>query len=123
MFNEFLAALTGKISQFLIDHPDFLEKDSKNREAELKNLSLPDGFLNYLKNVSAENLVADMKTVVSFSESEKTIISGNAFFKAVCEFFLQDLSRKIDHLDAEYYLLQESERSEFATKLVKGDNT
>ncbi|MBI4231747.1 hypothetical protein HY605_00825 [Candidatus Peregrinibacteria bacterium] len=65
----------------------------------------------------------DIKTVLLFTEDPKnTNLNNNEFFKRMLEFLSKDLARKIDYLDAEYYMMKKDKRAYFVEQLIKGDS-
>lgn len=123
MFKDFLTALLHKIITFLLDHKDLFEQSESEREKTLEHLSIPEAFKNYLLKASAESFMKDIQTVLRYTEDPKnTNLNGNEFFKRLLEFMSKDLARKIDYLDAEYYMMKKDKRSYFVEQLIKGDS-
>jgi len=119
--NNFLTALVQKLVAFLAENPNFFE--DSNKAKKLESLSVPVQFKSYLEQANADSFIEDLKTVVQFiQDSKNTVLKENAFFKALLQFITEDLARKIDHLNGDFYLLPASERSEIVDKLINADS-
>lgn len=119
MFNAFLTALLHKIVSYLASNKDFFDKNESEKKAMLKDLSIPSSFDAYMLNVRAEDFMKDVKLILLYTrDGKKSPIKGNAFFEAVVSFFTDELSRKIDYLDGDFYLLSKVDQRAFIEKLI-----
>lgn len=119
MFKHFLTALLEKMTSHLVKHPDFF----KSEKREMEHLSVPASFKKYLETVSENHFMKDLEVIVTFIKSPKSAqIKKNEFFKAFTVFLTEELARKVDHLNSEFYLLQKDERVEVIEKLLPGES-
>ena len=122
MFKEFLSAITEKITDFLIENPNFFQEDDRAAILE-KKLKLPSSFTQYLTEVKEKEFLADLKLTLSYTKNTKDLnIKKSKLFKALVHFLTGDLARKIDLLDNDYYLYQVSDRKKIVDKLINSES-
>ena len=122
MFKEFLSAITEKITDFLIENPNFFQEDDRAAILE-KKLKLPSSFTQYLTEVKEKEFLADLKLTLSYTKNAKDLnIKKSKLFKALVHFLTGDLARKIDLLDNDYYLYQVSDRKKIVDKLINSES-
>lgn len=123
MLNDFLTALTHEMVRFLAKHPDFFKGKEADREKALENVRMPAPFKHYLAHRKAADFMSDMQLVVSYIHSAKSAkIEGNAFFKAVVEFFTGPFAAKLDKLNSDFYGFKEKDQWTVASELIKSDS-
>lgn len=116
MFNSFLTALIQKITAHLAKHPE--------KFGNFDKLSVPKSFKAYLENTNEKKFMDDLKLALNFIQDPKNAnVKNNKLFIALLEFLTNDLARKIDHLDGNFYLLEKSKRQEIVNQLIKADTT
>lgn len=122
MFNEFIAILLRKITEFLQKNPGYFGLKDSEKSASLKSLTIPESFQEYLKQINEKEFIDDIGKISHFCQGSKDLqINKSAFFKALVFFLTSELARKIDYLNGEYYLLAREERQELVDKLVKSE--
>lgn len=123
MFKGFLSALLQKILIFLKSHNDFVKMSDAEKIEALKHLSVPHSFKEYLLQVSEKSLMTDIELILQYVNSpKKTIITQNSFFKAFNDFLVNDLGKKIDYLDGEFYLMPKDHRNMIVEKLISTES-
>ncbi len=123
MFNEFLTALLQKILIFLKDHAEFFEKPENTRKKHLENLSVPKSFKIYLEKTTEKHFIEDVAIIIQFIRQPKNkSLKQSNFFKYFVEFLTTELSKKIDLLDSQYYLMSAAMRNDFVEKLIKSES-
>lgn len=125
MINPFLSALLYELVNFLSKHKDFFELKKEVREEKLQVLKVPTAFKNYLLEVSDEHLLKDLKVAMSFingTPMAQLPLKGNAFFKALTEFFTVNFASKVDELPGRFYLLSYETRVVEIKKIIESDN-
>lgn len=125
MINSFLSALLYELVHFLTQHKDFFELKEDSRESELKTLKIPAAFKQYLVSVSDEVFMEDLKLVMSFingTAMAQLPLKGNAFFKALTEFFTGNFATKVDELPGGFYLLPYEVRVVEIKKIIESEN-
>jgi len=123
MLNDFLTALTHEMVRFLAAHPDFFEGKEDAREKALQNVRMPAPFKHYLAHRKSEDFMEDMRLVVSYVNSAKLAkLEGNAFFKAVVEFFTGAFAAKLDKLNSDFYGFKEKDQWTVVQELIKSDS-
>jgi len=123
MLNDFLTALMHEMVRFLTKHPDFFDGKKDAREKALDNVKMPAPFKHYLAHRKAEDVMEDFRLVAGFISSPKsTKIEGNAFFKAVVDFFTGPFAAKIDMLGSDFYGFKEKDQWTVAEQLIKSDS-
>ncbi|PIR55404.1 hypothetical protein COU74_01200 [Candidatus Peregrinibacteria bacterium CG10_big_fil_rev_8_21_14_0_10_36_19] len=121
--NNFLTALVQKLVTFLNENHNFFELKESEKSKKLESLSVPVQFKQYLEKADANSFMLDLKVVVQFiQDSKNAVLKENSFFKALLKFITEDLARKIDHLDGNFYLLPKQERVEIVDKLINADS-
>lgn len=123
MFNDFLTALMHEMVHFLAKHPDFFDGKADAREKQLENVRMPAPFKHYLAHRKTEDFMKDMLLVTSYIHSSKSaVIEGNAFFKAVVEFFTGPFAGKIDKLNSDFYGFSGKDQWTVVNELIKSDS-
>lgn len=125
MINPFLTALLYELVHFLTKHKDFFELGNEAQEEKLQNLKVPTAFKHYLVKVSAEHFMLDLRLVTSLLNGtplSQLPLKGNAFFKALTEFFTVTFAAKVDELTGRFYLLPYETRIVEIKKVIESDN-
>lgn len=125
MINPFLTALLYELVHFLTKHKDFFELAHETREEKLQNVKVPTAFKHYMAKISEEHFMKDLALVMSLlngTPMAQLSLKGNAFFKALTEFFTQTFSSKVDELPGRFYLLPYETRKVEIKKIIESDN-
>ncbi len=125
MINSLLTALLYELTHFLTKHKDFFELAHEVREEKLQNLKVPSAFKSYLVKISEEHFMKDLKLVMTLLNGAPLAqlpLKGNAFFKALTEFFTVNFASKVDELPGRFYLLPYEDRVVEIKKIIESDN-
>ena len=125
MINSFLTALLYELVHFLAKHKDFFELAHEVREEKLASLKVPAAFKHYLTQISGEHFFKDLKIVTSLLNGTpwaQIPFKGNAFFKALTEFFTVTFAAKVDELPGRFYLLPYETRVVEIKKIIESEN-
>lgn len=125
MINPFLTALLYELVHFLAKHKDFFELSAEAREEKMGSLKVPASFKHYLASVSDSHFMKDLKMVTSMLNGTpwaQLPLKGNAFCKALTEFFCVTFAAKVDELPGRFYLLPYETRVVDVKKIIESDN-
>ncbi|QQR55599.1 hypothetical protein IPG41_03535 [Candidatus Peregrinibacteria bacterium] len=125
MINLFLTTLLYELVHFLTGHKDFFELGADAREEKMGHLKVPASFKHYLAKISGEHFIKDVKIVTSMLNGTpwaQLPLKGNAFFKALTEFFAATFATKVDELPGRFYLLSYDVRVLEIKKVIESDN-
>lgn len=123
MLNDFLTALMHEMVHFLTKHPDFFDGTADIRDKQLENVRMPAPFKHYLAHRKSNDFMDDLRLATQFIGSPKSAqIEGNAFFKAIVEFFTGAFASKLDLLTSDFYGLKEKDQWTVVNELMKSDS-
>ncbi|MFT7183934.1 MAG: F0F1-type ATP synthase delta subunit [Oceanicoccus sp.] len=123
MLNDFLTALMHEMVRFLAKHPEFFDGTADIREKALENVRMPSTFKHYLAHRKASDFMDDLRLSASFITAPKSAkIEGNAFFKAIVEFFTGTFAVKIDMLNSDFYGFSDEDQKTVVNELIKSDS-
>lgn len=124
MFTKFLTVLIYRVTSYLQDKPDFFKLSAAEKEKFMKEWSIPATFKVYLAAVTEKEFIEDLALILKYVQGAKDLnVHQNSFFTAFLSFITQELARKIDYLDGEYYLMPKESRKKFVDKLINSDSS
>lgn len=123
MFKPFVAASAQKIIGFLGKHDNFFETKEETRKEKLKDLQMPESFVDYLLQTDEKQFLADLSLMSNYAKGAKSLnLKKNKFFLAIVQFMTADFARKLDLLDNDFYLFTPKSREVIVDKLISSDS-
>lgn len=117
VLSNFLTTLVYEISVMLTSEKNFF--DSKDRAKVLEKVNVTAPVKEYLSTVSSDDFLEDLRVAVSYLVSPtQTNPAENKFLEAVAEFITENLSNKLDVLDATYAKMNHKDQVSVVEKLV-----
>lgn len=118
MFKQFLSSLVYEMLSFVGKHPE-------RKQSQMENLRIPAVFKEYLSEVKDDELLEDVKLVITFiseSDLKNPALKKSKFFICLVKFLTENLAAKLDKLPSEFYLQSHKKQEEIADKLIAGES-
>lgn len=117
VLSNFLTTLVYEISVMLTSEKDFFDSKDRNKVLEKVNLTAP--VKEYLSGINSDDFLEDLRVAVSYLVSPaQANPNGNKLLEAVAQFLTENLSNKLDVLDADFSKMSHKDQVKVVEKLV-----
>ena len=117
------AAALKDIIGMLKNEESFFTFDEVKREATLEKMlpSYPVSLVNYLKTVSGDDFMKDLKQALDVFEGFHA--PSSKLLEALTDYVVQDLGKALDHLDSAFFFMDYAARLKRLNELIVGSGS